>query len=263
VTTFFFSLRSGYARQDRKMASRVPISAADVARLLQAMGVDRVVAVDLHCGQIQGFFGPRTPCDNLEAHVVVLPYFRDMGLSAETTKVVSPDAGGVYRAKRFRDGLSSMGVDAGLAMIVKQRTRPNEIGRMDLVGDVQGCDVIMVDDMIDTAGTLCSAAHELKVMGAKRIFAFATHGLFSGPAYERIAASDLEKVVVCNSVPLQQADSVEQDKIVQVSIAGLLADAIRRIHLKKSVSALFDANKGVPIVSGGAPAAAKEADKKQ
>ena len=245
------------------MASRVPISAADVARLLQAMGVDRVVAVDLHCGQIQGFFGPRTPCDNLEAHVVVLPYFRDMGLSAETTKVVSPDAGGVYRAKRFRDGLSSMGVDAGLAMIVKQRTRPNEIGRMDLVGDVQGCDVIMVDDMIDTAGTLCSAAHELKVMGAKRIFAFATHGLFSGPAYERIAASDLEKVVVCNSVPLQQADGVEQDKIVQVSIAGLLADAIRRIHLKKSVSALFDANKGVPIVSGGTPAAAKEGDKKQ
>jgi ribose-phosphate pyrophosphokinase len=238
----------GYARQDRKMASRVPISAADVARLLQAMGVDRVVAVDLHCGQIQGFFGPRTPCDNLEAHVVVLPYFRDLGLKAETTKVVSPDAGGVYRAKKFRDGLSKIGVDAGLAMIVKQRTRPNEIGRMDLVGDVTNCDVIMVDDMIDTAGTLCSAAHELKVMGAKRIFAFATHGLFSGPAYQRIAASDLEKVVVCNTVPLQAND--EQDKIVQVSTAGLLADAIRRIHLKKSVSALFSpGQQEVPIVT--------------
>jgi len=238
----------GYARQDRKMASRVPISAADVARLLQAMGVDRVVAVDLHCGQIQGFFGPRTPCDNLEAHVVVLPFFKEMGLRGETTKVVSPDAGGVYRAKRFRDGLSKLGVDAGLAMIVKQRTRPNEIGRMDLVGDVKDCDVIMVDDMIDTAGTLTAAAHELKVMGAKRIFAFSTHGLFSPPAYERIANSDLEQVVVTNTVPLQHYD--EQEKIVQVSIAGLLADAIRRIHLKKSVSALFSSEqKPAPIVA--------------
>lgn len=108
---------------------------------------------------------------------------------------------------------------------------------MDLVGDVTGCDVIMVDDMIDTAGTLVSAAHELKVMGAKRIYAFSTHGLFSGPAFDRIASSDLEKVVVCNTIPLQSHDS--QDKIVQVSVAGLLADAIRRIHLKKSVSALF------------------------
>lgn len=251
----------GYARQDRKMASRVPISAADVARLLQAMGVDRVVAVDLHCGQIQGFFGPRTPCDNLEAHVVVLPFFRDLGLKAETTKVVSPDAGGVYRAKRFRDGLSKIGVDAGLAMIVKQRTRPNEIGRMDLVGDVQGCDVIMVDDMIDTAGTLVSAAHELKIMGAKRIFAFATHGLFSGPAYTRIANSDLEKVVVCNTVPLQQTSGDDQDKIVQVSIAGLLADAIRRIHLKKSVSALFTHN--AQATSGDVPLVGATQEKKK
>jgi ribose-phosphate pyrophosphokinase len=146
-------------------------------------------------------------------------------------------------------------------MIVKQRTRPNEIGRMDLVGDVQGCDVIMVDDMIDTAGTLTAAAHELKVMGAKRIFAFSTHGLFSGPAFERIANSDLEKVVVCNTVPLQQNRDDEQDKIVQVSIAGLLADAIRRIHLKKSVSALFThSGKEVPLVvsSKDAAAAAKE-----
>jgi ribose-phosphate pyrophosphokinase len=175
-------------------------------------------------------------------------------LTGETTKVVSPDAGGVYRAKRFRDGLSKLGVDAGLAMIVKQRTRPNEIGRMDLVGEVKNCDVIIVDDMIDTAGTLTAAAHELKVMGAKRIFAFATHGLFSAPGHARIAASDLEKVVVCNSIPLQSGagDEVDQDKIVQVSIAGLLADAIRRIHLKKSVSALFSqsqsSGKEVPIV---------------
>jgi ribose-phosphate pyrophosphokinase len=227
----------GYARQDRKMASRVPISAADVARLLQAMGVDRVVAVDLHCGQIQGFFGPRTPCDNLEAHVVALPYFQELGLSGETTKVVSPDAGGVYRAKRFRDGLKTLGIDAGLAMIVKQRIRANEVGRMDLVGDVKDCDVIMVDDMIDTAGTLTQAANELKAMGAKRIFAFATHGLFSGPAYERIHKSDLEKVIVTNTIPLP--DGVQRQKIVQISVAELLSAAIARIHLKKSVSELF------------------------
>ena len=227
----------GYARQDRKMASRVPISAADVARLLQAMGVDRVVAVDLHCGQIQGFFGPRTPCDNLEAHVVALPFFKDLGLNGDTTKIVSPDAGGVYRAKRFRDGLKALGVDAGLAMIVKQRLRANQIGRMDLVGDVNGCDVIMVDDMIDTAGTLTEAAKELRAMGARRIFAFATHGVFSGPAYERIEGSVLEQVVVCNTVPLKEGEG--GGKIVQISIAELLSAAIARIHSKKSVSALF------------------------
>lgn len=231
----------GYARQDRKMASRVPISAADVAQLLQAMGVDRVVAVDLHCGQIQGFFGPRTPCDNLEAHVVALPFFEQLGIDGDTCKVVSPDAGGVYRAKRFRDGLKGKGIDAGLAMIVKQRVKPNEVGRMDLVGEVQGCDVIMVDDMIDTAGTLTLAATELKQRGAKRIFAFATHGLFSGPAYERIAKSELEKVIVCNTVPLSEAQSEAADgKIIQLSVAELLSAAIARIHMKKSVSALFE-----------------------
>ena len=126
----------GYARQDRKMEARVPISAADVARLLESMGVDRVVAVDLHCGQIQGFFGPRTPCDNLEAAVVALPYFASLGLKGESTVVVSPDAGGVYRAKQFREGLnvSAPALDAGLAMIIKQRARANAVDRMDLVG---------------------------------------------------------------------------------------------------------------------------------
>jgi ribose-phosphate pyrophosphokinase len=227
----------GYARQDRKMASRVPISAADVAQLLQAMGVDRVVAVDLHCGQIQGFFGPRTPCDNLEGHIVALPFFQELGLKSETTKVVSPDAGGVYRAKRFRDGLKKRGVDAGLAMIIKQRVQAGAIDRMDLVGSVDGCDLIIVDDMIDTAGTLTKAAEELKARGAKRIYAFATHGVFSGPAYERMAQSALEQVVVCNTIPL--AEGKNHDKITQLSVAGIISEAIARIHLKKSVSALF------------------------
>ncbi len=178
----------GYARQDRKLSSRVPISAADVAVLLESMGVDRVVAVDLHCGQIQGFFSPRTPVDNLDGGIVGVKYFADKGLNNVT--VVSPDAGGVYRCKRFRERLAvetNGAVDAGLAMIVKQRAAANQISRMDLVGDVAGSDVIIVDDMMyvtpphsppavrtpphplcsDTAGTLCKAAEELKKRGAK------------------------------------------------------------------------------------------------
>lgn len=229
----------GYARQDRKMKSRVPISAADMARLLEAMGVDRVVAVDLHCGQIQGFFSPAVPVDNLEGHVVGLDYFSQLGLDSKTTKIVSPDAGGVYRAKQFREGLSWMGLDAGLAMIIKQRVEANKIGSMDLVGEVDGYDVIMVDDMIDTAGTLTKAANELQAMGARRVFAFASHGLFSGPAYDRIAKSCLEKVVVTNSIPLKEG---APDKIVQLNIAPLLAETIARIHLNKSISALFLSN---------------------
>lgn len=229
----------GYARQDRKMTSRVPISAADVARLLEAMGVDRVVAVDLHCGQIQGFFGPRTPCDNLDGSVVALPYFEKIGLQPTKTVVVSPDAGGVYRAKRFRDGLKSVGIEAGLAMIVKQRERANQIAQMDLVGDVTDCDCIIVDDMIDTAGTLCKAGAELKKRGADRIFAFATHGLLNGPAVNRIAASAFEKVVMTNTIPLPPKKRI--DKIESLSIARLLAAAVYSVHFRESISGLFDA----------------------
>jgi ribose-phosphate pyrophosphokinase len=226
----------GYARQDRKMQSRVPISAADMARLLESMGVDRVVAVDLHCGQIQGFFSPNVPVDNLEGHVVGLSWFKKQNLDPALTKVVSPDAGGVYRAKQFREGLDQMGMNAGLAMIIKQRAQDTTITNMDLVGEVEGCDVIMVDDMIDTAGTLTKAAAELKRMGAKRVYAFATHGLFSGPAFDRIKNSCLEKVVVTNSIPLQPG---APDNILQLSVADLLAESIARIHLHKSVSILF------------------------
>eukprot|EP00494_Astrolonche_serrata_P034269 UN34538 len=191
----------GYARQDRKMASRVPISAADVARLLEAMGVDRVIAVDLHCGQIQGFFSPRTPCDNLDGALVALPYFEELQL--RNPVIVSPDAGGVYRAKKFRDSFNQLtGNQAGLAMIAKQRLAAGKVGQMDLVGSVDDCDCVIVDDMIDTAGTLCKAGKELKKWGANRIYAFATHGLFSGPAISRINDSNFEKVVVTNSVPL-------------------------------------------------------------
>lgn len=186
-----------------------------------------------------GFFGPRTPCDNLEAHVVALEYFKSIGMNGDTTKVVSPDAGGVYRAKRFRDGLKQNGIDAGLAMIVKQRVKANEIERMDLVGDVRDSDVIIVDDMIDTAGTLTKAAAELKNFGAKRIYAFATHGILSPPAVDRINNSVLEKVIICNTIALQP-EAQKSSKIVQLSVAHLLAEAIARIHLKRSVSALFE-----------------------
>ncbi|GAB5034053.1 phosphoribosylpyrophosphate synthetase [Nannochloropsis oceanica] len=227
----------GYARQDRKMQARVPISAADVARLLEAMGVDRVVAVDLHCGQIQGFFGPRVPVDNLDGGTVGVSYFGDKDL--HNPVIVSPDAGGVYRAKKFREGLAQKyDVDAGLAMIIKQRARANEVDRMDLVGSVVDSDVVIVDDMIDTAGTLAKAADVLVTNGARRVYSFASHGLFSGPANERIVKSKLEEVVVLNTIPLTHAHEANA-KIVQLSVAPLIAQAIYNIHQKKSISALF------------------------
>lgn len=227
----------GYARQDRKLSSRVPISAADVARMLEAMGVDRVVAVDLHCGQIQGFFGPRVPVDNLEAQIIGLEYIQSKNLQKPV--IVSPDAGGVYRARKFQEGLLARGHhDCGLAMLIKQRACANEIERMDLVGHVHGSDVIIVDDMIDTAGTLCEAARELRKHGARRIFAFATHGLFSGPSILRIEKSPLEEVIVTNTIK-SSPEASRCPRISTLSMSILLADAIRRIHQKESLNDLF------------------------
>jgi ribose-phosphate pyrophosphokinase len=233
----------GYARQDRKMTSRVPISAADVARLLESMGVDRVIAVDLHCGQIQGFFGPRVPVDNLEAAQVGVDYFSEMEPPLQNPVVVSPDAGGVYRAKKFGEALhKKIGVEPGVAMIIKQRKKAGEIARMDLVGSVEGCDAIIVDDMIDSGGTLCKAAEQIKQYGARRVYAFATHGLFSGPADQRIRNSCMEEVVVVNTVPLP-TKMLTNPKIKQLSVATLLANAIRRVHARQSVSELFTEDK--------------------
>lgn len=229
----------GYARQDRKMAARVPISAADVARLLEAMGVDRVIAVDLHCGQIQGFFGPRVPVDNLDGGLVGVSYFGNHELVNPV--VVSPDAGGVARAKKFREWLvGKYGVqNTGLAMIIKQRIKANEIDKMDLVGNVEGSDCIIVDDMIDTAGTLCKAAQHLVDHGARNVYAFASHGLFNGTASEKIKNSALKEVVVVNTTPLPESCK-GNEKIVQLDIAPLVAQAIQNIHGKKSVSMLFN-----------------------
>eukprot|EP00560_Eucampia_antarctica_P001207 CAMPEP_0197831664 /NCGR_PEP_ID=MMETSP1437-20131217/11457_1 /TAXON_ID=49252 ORGANISM="Eucampia antarctica, Strain CCMP1452" /NCGR_SAMPLE_ID=MMETSP1437 /ASSEMBLY_ACC=CAM_ASM_001096 /LENGTH=463 /DNA_ID=CAMNT_0043434683 /DNA_START=48 /DNA_END=1439 /DNA_ORIENTATION=+ len=228
----------GYARQDRKMQARVPISAADVARLLEAMGIDRVIAVDLHCGQIQGFFGPRVPVDNLDGGFVGIDHFGDKDL--HNPVIVSPDAGGVYRAKKFKEGLMHKYEkhDIGLAMIIKQRARAGTVDQMDLVGDVKDCDCIIVDDMIDTAGTLCKAADVLKSKGARRVFAFASHGLLSGPGNHRIANSELEECVILNTIP-SSPQRTANDKLVELSVAPLLAQTIFNIHAKKSISALF------------------------
>ena len=168
---------------------------------MEAMGIDRVIAVDLHCGQIQGFFGPRVPVDNLDGGVVGLDYFGSKDL--HNPVIVSPDAGGVYRAKKFKEGLEHKYEmnDIGLAMIIKQRARAGTVDSMNLVGDVNDCDCIIVDDMIDTSGTLCKAAEVLKASGARRVFAFASHGLLSGPGNDRIANSKMEEVVILNTIP--------------------------------------------------------------
>lgn len=228
----------GYARQDRKMQARVPISAADVARLIEAMGVDRVIAVDLHCGQIQGFFGPRVPVDNLDGGIVGLDYFGSKDL--HNPVVVSPDAGGVYRAKKFKEGLMHKYDmhNIGLAMIVKQRARAGLVDTMDLVGDVNNCDCILVDDMIDTAGTLCKAADVLIENGARRVFAFASHGLLSGPGNDRLANSKMEEIVILNTIPTSPQREANE-KLTMLSVAPLLAQAIFNVHAKKSLSALF------------------------
>jgi len=233
----------GYARQDRKSGSRVPISAADVARLMEAMGVDRVICVDLHAGQIQGFFGPTTPVDNLTAGPIALEYFRTVGLDRPV--IVSPDAGGVARVKEFKEGLAETGVaKVTMAMIIKQREAAGVVGSADLVGDVKDRDCIIVDDIIDTAGTLCAAANELKAFGAKRVFAFATHGLFNGPAPERINASALESVIDANTVPLAQDVALKCKKIKMLSVGKMLAEVIKRVHEGDSLSEMFKASYG-------------------
>ncbi len=238
----------GYARQDRKERSRVPISAADVAKMMEAMGIDRVCCVDLHCGQIQGFFGPRTPVDNLYATPIAISYFLTRNL--QNVAVVSPDAGGVARAKMFREGLEASGIRATLAMIIPSRAPPGEEGGTpDLVGHVSGCDCIIVDDMIDTAGTLCAASNELTSLGARRVFAFATHGLFSGVAAERIEGSSLEEVVVANTIPLAASVTRDTRKVRQVSVGKLLAQAINCIHTGDSVSKLFDPSMGNALLA--------------
>jgi len=233
----------GYARQDRKLAGRVPISAADVARLLVTMGVDRVCSVDLHCGQIQGFFPPQVPVDNLGAGPIGAAWFADIEPKLVRPVVVSPDAGGVARAKNFREMLVTQGFPhTGVAMIIKQRAAASEIERMDLVGHVQGCDCIIVDDMADTAGTLVKAAKVLKEAGAGKVHAFCTHGIFSDGAAANIANSVIDRMVVTNTVPLP-ASMYNEPRVHVLDLSPILAETIKRLHTQQSLSALF-ANQG-------------------
>ena len=217
----------GYGRQDRKAEPRVPISAKLMANLITAAGADRVLAMDLHAGQIQGFFD--IPVDHLYAMPVFLDYIREKNLS--DVVVVSPDAGGVERARAFAKRL-----DADLAIVDKRRPRANVADVMNVIGEVDGKTAILLDDMVDTAGTLCKDAEALKSFGAKRVFAACSHGVLSGPAMQRIQDSPIEELMVSNSIPL---DAKAGSKVKVLSVAPLLAEAIKRIHEDRSVSQLF------------------------
>ncbi len=219
----------GYARQDRKSKPRTPISARLVADLMTAAGVNRVVALDLHAGQIQGFFN--IPVDNLYAMPVMVEHMRPrFGIEAV---VVSPDAGGVERARAFSKRLG-----ASLAIIDKRRPAPNVAEVVNIIGDVRGRDAIIVDDLIDTAGTLTAAAQAVMDEGARAVYACASHGLLSGPAVERIKASPLTEVIITDSI-LPRPEVAACPKIRVLSVSRLLGEAIKRIHLGDSISSLF------------------------
>ena len=218
----------GYARQDRKASPRAPISAKLVSDFLTVAGAQRIVTVDLHAGQIQGFFN--CPVDNLYARPVLL---KKLSALSGDVVMVSPDAGGVERARSFAKKM-----DASLAVIDKRRDRPNQVAEMHIVGNVAGKTAVLVDDMIDTAGTICTAANLLMEGGAKEVYACASHAVLSGPACERLNAAPFKEIIVTDTIPM--GDRVaECDKIRVASIAGVLAKSIRNIHDGSSVSALF------------------------
>jgi len=222
----------GYARQDRKVAPRAPISAKVMADLISNSGADRVVAVDLHAAQIQGFFNK--PVDHLFAIPTLARTWREkIGFGSEFV-AVSPDAGGVERCRAF-----AKRIDSSIAIIDKRRTGTNEAKALHLIGDVQGKTAIIVDDMIDTAGTLTQAVDSLIKNGAKRVFAVATHPVLSGPAIQRLKESAIEKVWVSDSIPLTEI-ARNSGKIEVISVAPVIAEAIKRIYGNDSVSSLFD-----------------------
>ncbi|MEW6367992.1 MAG: ribose-phosphate pyrophosphokinase [Acidobacteriota bacterium] len=219
----------GYARQDRKDKPRVPITAKLLADLISAAGVHRVLTMDLHAPQIQGFFN--VPVDNLFAAPVMLDYVENMGI--ESITMVSPDMGGVERARAYAKRLN-----ANLAIADKRRTAPNVAEVMHIIGEVQDRTTIIVDDIVDTAGTLCQTAQALVREGAKQVYACCTHPVLSGPALERLEEAPIEKVIVTNSIPLSP-EKKKCRKILQLSVAALLGEAVKRIHEETSVTSLF------------------------
>ena len=217
----------GYARQDRKEQSRVPITAKLVANLLTAAGVQRVLTVDLHAGQIQGFFD--IPVDHLYAAPVLLKHMRDLGLGDDRVVVVSPDVGGIKMTHSFAKALGS-----NFAIVAKHRTSATEVEAISIIGEVDGRDVLLVDDMTETAGTLTAAARLLKERGARRIFAAVSHAILNDLAVKRLAESPIEQLICTDSVPMAVGE-----KVTTLGIADLLGEAIRRIHGGESVTSLF------------------------
>jgi ribose-phosphate pyrophosphokinase len=226
----------GYARQDRKDKPRAPITAKLVANLIEAAGIDRVLTMDLHAAQVQGFFD--IPVDHLYAKSVLLKHLRDQrkGSTADLT-VVSPDVGGVKIARSYADALG-----AELAIVAKQRISATVVEPMKLIGEVEGRDAIIVDDMTETAGTLCAAAETLKANGAKRIFAAVSHAVLGEMGCQRIMASEIDEVITTDSTPPPPPEC--HAKVSSISVAELMGEAIQRIHNGKSISSLFDIDEG-------------------
>jgi ribose-phosphate pyrophosphokinase len=219
----------GYARQDRKTKAREPITAKLVANLLTKAGADRVISMDLHAGQIQGYFD--IPVDHLSGIPILAEYFKH--IVDKNTVVVSPDIGGVVRTRNFANLL-----DLPIAIIEKRRPKANVSEVMNVIGDIEGKNAILVDDIVDTAGTITKAAQVLKDFGAKNVYACATHPVLSGPAVQRINESVIEKFVVTDTIPLSEDKKIHNIEVV--SVAPIFAEAIRRIHQNESVSILFD-----------------------
>jgi len=219
----------GYARQDRKVKPRVPITAKLVADLISVAGTDRVLCIDLHAGQIQGFFN--IPVDNVYATPVLLDEIR--ARFREPLTIISPDAGGVERARAYAKRL-----DANLAIVDKRRERANVAEVMNIIGDVEGRTCVIVDDIVDTAGTLTQAARALREAGASAVYAAITHPVLSGPALKRISESSLEQMIVTDTIPLRP-EAAESPKLVVASVSRLVGEAIRRINNEESVSSLF------------------------
>ena len=215
----------GYARQDRKDRPRVAIGAKLMANLLTSAGADRIMTCDLHAGQIQGFFD--IPLDHLDASAIFVPYIKSLNL--ENLVIASPDVGGSKRARTYAKYF-----EADMVICDKERKRANEIASMRIIGDVKGKDIVMVDDMVDTAGTISTAATIIKEQGASSVRAIATHGVLSGKAHEKLADSALEKLIITDTIPQENTDKVEV-----LSVAGFFADAIRKLETNESISSLF------------------------
>jgi ribose-phosphate pyrophosphokinase len=221
----------GYARQDRKARSREPITAKLVANMIEKAGANRMVTLDLHASQIQGFFD--IPVDHLMGAPLIANYFLENNIQGDDVVVVSPDHGGVTRARKLAEFLK-----APIAIIDKRRPRANVAEVMNIIGHVEGKICVLIDDIIDTAGTITLAANALKQAGAKSVYASCTHPVLSGPALERIEASAIERLVVTDSINLPEERKI--DKIDEISVGNLMAEAIKRIHENKPVSPLFE-----------------------